>query len=120
VEKQCQRHLSRPYLKEIVVIEIGESENATPQLHYRLDGEARSKIEDTYLGKTIIVTNREDWEDARIILKGEMGNRVRLITTSFSTRSHRSEMNPLRDRPLSRKTLWISEKSGFLPFHFPF
>jgi transposase len=67
VEKQCQRHLSRPYLKEIVVIEIGESENAIPQLHYRLDGEARSKIEDTYLGKTIIVTNREDWEDARII-----------------------------------------------------
>jgi len=67
VEKQCQRYLSRPYLKEVITVRIHEDKNRLPQLEHEVDAKALSEVADTWLGKTIIVSNQDQWEDARII-----------------------------------------------------
>jgi len=80
VEKQYQKILSRQHMKNVikVSVEVKEVKEGTdgmrippvpriPRLRYTIDTAAIQTLSDTYLGKTVIITNREDWNDSQII-----------------------------------------------------
>lgn len=67
VEKQCERMLSRQHMKQVITTNIRNVEGETPELEYAIDQAALSEIADTHLGKNIIISNRESWDDSRII-----------------------------------------------------
>ncbi len=67
VEKQCERILSRQHMKQVITTNIQNVEGETPELEYAIDQAALSEIADTHLGKNIIISNRESWDDSRII-----------------------------------------------------
>jgi transposase len=67
IENQCKNSLSRQHLKCLIKIAVNKGTDNIPRLEYTLDTEALHSISDTYLGKNILVTNREDWENDRII-----------------------------------------------------
>ncbi|MFH1891347.1 MAG: IS1634 family transposase [Candidatus Zixiibacteriota bacterium] len=68
VERQCKAILSRQHLKSIVTTETTGGPRNIPRLEYHLDADALAKLADTYLGKNIILTSREHWDDVAIIL----------------------------------------------------
>jgi transposase len=67
VEKQCDHILSRQYLKRLIKIEMRSGPKAIPRVEYGVIPAALSEIAETYLGKNILITNREAWSDVRII-----------------------------------------------------
>jgi len=67
VEKQCKNILSRQYMKSVIKVNVKKGSDGIPQLKYKIDSEAVHEISDTYLGKNIIITSREDWDDEKII-----------------------------------------------------
>src|SRR5712692_478272 len=67
VHKQCQAILKRQHLKRLIAITLTADDNGVPRLHYALDGAAQQDLEKTYLGKNILISDREGWDDARII-----------------------------------------------------
>jgi transposase len=67
VEKQCDQILSRQHMKRLIQIEIRIGPKALPRVEYGVVPAALSEIAETYLGKNILITNREEWPDARII-----------------------------------------------------
>ena len=67
VENQCKDILSRQYMKHLIKTTITKDGAGVPQLSYELDSDALGALADTYLGKNIIITDREDWDDEAII-----------------------------------------------------
>lgn len=67
VQRQCARILKRQHLKQVVQIRVEAGAGGVPILHYQMDPQALHRIADTYLGKTLLITNREEWDDAAII-----------------------------------------------------
>ena len=67
VDKQCKDILSRQYMKHIIDTTITEGSGGAPQLGFGLIPKSLDKLADTYLGKNIIITDREDWDDEKII-----------------------------------------------------
>lgn len=67
VENQCKGILSRQYMKHLINTTITKGSDGIPQLRYELDSEYLGELADTYLGKNIIITDREDWDDEAII-----------------------------------------------------
>ena len=67
VKKQCARILRRQHMKKVITISIGEGKDEIPELEYCIDSTAQTQLSDTYLGKTILISNRESWDDSRII-----------------------------------------------------
>ena len=67
VQKQCEGILSRQYLKQIINVQISEGPQNTAQLDYTINSAVLSELSDTHLGKTLIITDRAAWDDARII-----------------------------------------------------
>jgi transposase len=67
VHKQCQAILKRQHLKRLIAITLTADDNGLPRLHYQLDSAAQQDLEKTYLGKNILISDREGWDDARII-----------------------------------------------------
>lgn len=67
VEKQCERILSRQHMKQVITTSIREGKKKIPKLEHALDSVALSELADTHLGKNIIISNRESWDDSRII-----------------------------------------------------
>ena len=43
-------------------------EQALPRLKYEVDTKALDRLTNTYLGKNILITNREEWSEEKIIL----------------------------------------------------
>lgn len=68
IRKQCQAHLSRPYMKSIITYTIDKDDQDIPQIDYHIHHEIISQLSDTYLGKTIIITDQCKWSDEEIIL----------------------------------------------------
>lgn len=68
VEKQCKAILSRQYMQEVIRYSVSDGPDGIPHLDYEIDNEAISRIADTYLGKNLIVTDRESWSNDEIIL----------------------------------------------------
>jgi transposase len=67
IESQCKKILSRQYLKRIINVAVQEDTNCNLRLEYSIDTNAIAQVLDTYLGKNIIITNRQDWDDSRIV-----------------------------------------------------
>jgi len=67
VEKQCKSFLGRQHLKDIIVITVSKGSDDTPRLEYAIDTDAVHNLSITYLGKNIIISNRKDWDNAKII-----------------------------------------------------
>jgi len=67
VEKQCELVLSRQHMKKLITTSIREGKGKIPELEHAIDSAALSELADTYLGKNIIISNRESWNDSRII-----------------------------------------------------
>ena len=68
VEKQCREALRRQHLKPLVRWTIDVDENDLPRLKYQVDTKALDRLANTYLGKNILITNRDEWSEERIIL----------------------------------------------------
>lgn len=67
VERQCKDILSRQHMKRLIKIEVSKSSDQIPRLSYEVDAEAFQVLAETFLGKTILITNRKDWEETSII-----------------------------------------------------
>ena len=67
VEKQSERILSRQHMKQLIKTNIREGKKKVPELEYSIDSTALSELADTHLGKNIIISNQESWNDSRII-----------------------------------------------------
>jgi transposase len=67
IESQCKKILKRQYLKRIINVTVQEDTNCNLRLEYSIDTNAIAQVLDTYLGKNIIITNRADWDDSRIV-----------------------------------------------------
>ena len=67
VERQCEGILSRQHLKEVIATDIREGKEGIPELEHTVDSVALADLADTYLGKNIIISNRESWDDSKII-----------------------------------------------------
>jgi transposase len=68
VEKQCREALARQHLKALVPYTVDADEQGLPRLHYELDTAALDRLCNTYLGKNILATNRDEWPQEKIIL----------------------------------------------------
>ena len=61
VEKQCREALRRQHLKVLVRYVVDVDEQGLSRLQYEVDTGAMDRLSNTYLGKNILVTNREEW-----------------------------------------------------------
>jgi len=68
VEKQCREYLSRQHLKALIPYTVEPDRNGLLCLQYEVDSEALDRLCNTYLGKNILVTNRDQWSDEKIIV----------------------------------------------------
>lgn len=68
VERQCKDILSRQYMRDVINTTVKKHPGGNPRLKYEVDGDALTKLSDTYIGKNLIITSRENWDDERIIL----------------------------------------------------
>jgi len=66
-ETQCRNILSRQHLKGIIKVKIRKGPDKIPQLNYTIDTAALDELSQTWLGKNILITSRDDWADAKII-----------------------------------------------------
>lgn len=67
VQGQCASALQRQHLKQIITLAVQVGPQGLPQLQYAIDTVALSKLADTYLGKNILVTDRQNWDDEKIV-----------------------------------------------------
>jgi transposase len=65
VTKQAHKILSRQHLKKVITISV--TDGAVPRLQYGVDAAALQTLANTYLGKTLLLSNRSEWSDAEII-----------------------------------------------------
>lgn len=68
VEKQCHAILKRQHLKKIITTTIDKRSTGIPRLEYSINANGLQELSNTYLGKNIIITNRKDWDNQKIIL----------------------------------------------------
>lgn len=66
VTRQVADTLCRQHMKEVIRAEVRE-EAGFLVLEYSSNPEAVEQLKDTYLGKNILVTDREEWDNDRII-----------------------------------------------------
>ena len=67
VQKQYKSILDRQHLKDIIAVTVSKGSDDIPRLEYAIDTDAVHKLSITYLGKNIIISNRKDWDNAKII-----------------------------------------------------
>lgn len=67
VQKQCQTARRRQHLHEVIQVTVQEDAQGLPRVAYELDTAALHRIAQTHLGKTILISNREEWTDDRIM-----------------------------------------------------
>ena len=55
-------------MKRVITYTVHTTRANSPQLEYEIDYDVINQLSDTYLGKTIIVTDRDSWDNDQIIL----------------------------------------------------
>jgi transposase len=66
-ENQCKEILSRQYLKRIVDVDFEETAEKKVRMVYGVNADKLQEVADTYLGKNILITNREEWDNVKVI-----------------------------------------------------
>jgi hypothetical protein len=51
----------------LIRVTVDEGPEGLPEVTYELDAAALQRIAETHLGKTILISNRKEWSDQRII-----------------------------------------------------
>lgn len=64
---QVKNILSRQHLKAIIEVKIEKGTDGNYRLEYGINAEKLQQVADTYLGKNILITNRADWDDVKVI-----------------------------------------------------
>lgn len=67
VQKQCRTARRRQHLQDVIQVTIDEGPEGLPRVAYVIDADALCRIAETNLGKTILISNRMEWSDERII-----------------------------------------------------
>jgi len=67
IESQCNKILSRQHMKRVIKVTVRNGRDEIGELDYVIDAEALHELSQTYLGKNILITSRDDWPDAKII-----------------------------------------------------
>lgn len=67
VGQKCRSILRRQHLKDVIQLTIEDDPKGQPRLTYNLDTDALNRIAERRLGKTILISNRAEWSDERII-----------------------------------------------------
>lgn len=67
IKKQIATILSGQYMKKLIETRVKEEDNL-PYLEYWLNGDNFVELADTYLGKTIIITDNHNWSTEDIII----------------------------------------------------
>lgn len=68
VEKQVKRILARQHMKTLIRYTVQDVDRRWVDLRYDVDEQAFEELKKTYLGKTILFTDRDDWPAEEIIL----------------------------------------------------
>lgn len=66
IEKQVHTILSSEYMKDIFEVNIIGDENNIPYLTCNLNADSLKKIQEKFLGKTVLFTDRHDWTNEQI------------------------------------------------------
>jgi transposase len=67
VAQKCRWIVRRQYLKDVIRVTIEEDSEGHSQLTYVIDTDVLSRMAEMHLGKTILISNRAEWSDERII-----------------------------------------------------
>ena len=67
MEQKCRSLLRRQYLKDAIQVTIEANLDGHLRLTYGIDVDALNRIAETHLGKTILISNRAEWTDERMI-----------------------------------------------------
>ena len=67
VQRKCEQILHRQHLRQLVQITVTLNSGAVPQLSYQAAPAAQQKLRDTYLGKTLLITDHQEWSDVQVI-----------------------------------------------------
>jgi transposase len=67
VQRKCEQILHRQHLRQLVQTTVTLDAAAKPQLSYQAGLAAQQKLQDTYLGKTLLITGHKEWSDAQVI-----------------------------------------------------
>lgn len=67
VRKLVGQILQRERLSMVVKVDVKTGDGQVPVLDYRIDSEELEKLEDTFLGKTALVTSQTKWTDSDVI-----------------------------------------------------
>lgn len=74
ISRQCQSALKRQYMKQVLKYTVTagpggkDNDKEIPVLTYSIDTDAIKRLSDTYLGKNLILTDRNQWSNDQIIL----------------------------------------------------
>jgi transposase len=66
IQKQCREILKRPFMDRIFSWEV-EPDAEHLLMNYDINIEEKGEIADTYLGKKLILTSRDDWSDDTVV-----------------------------------------------------
>src|ERR1035437_3888811 len=67
VERKCQQILQRQHLRQLVQTTLTRDAAARPLLSYHTDAATQQQLQDTYLGKTLLITGHQQWSDTQVI-----------------------------------------------------
>lgn len=67
VKRKCEQILHRQHLRQLVQTTVTLDTAALPQLSYQASAAAQQQLQDTYLGKTLLITGHKQWNDAQVI-----------------------------------------------------
>ena len=67
VQRKCEQILHRQHLRQLVQITVTLNSGAVPQLSYQAAPAAQQKLTDTYLGKTLLITDHKEWSDVQVM-----------------------------------------------------
>jgi transposase len=67
VGQKCRSILRRQHLKDVLQVTIAADPEGHLRLTYDINANALNRIAETHLGKTILISNRAEWSDERII-----------------------------------------------------
>ena len=67
VQRKCDQILHRQHLRRLVQTTTRLNDQGVPELSYEAPVQAQENLQDTYLGKTLLITGHQQWSDAEVI-----------------------------------------------------
>ena len=67
VKGKCEQILHRQHLRRLVQTTVTLDTAALPQLSYQASAAAQQQLQETSLGKTLLITGHKQWNDAQVI-----------------------------------------------------